>query len=299
MANFEPLYFINSSGDQVTLTSPDITKWFEIRGRYGFTAPEMDIITQRYANGKTKILKRQLKPRNVRVTMIVIGESTEERDNIFFEMVSKLLDVDGEDTGKLFVQRSDGSTVYLNCVYSSGLTITEEYKKLHRFTLEFFAPDSWFYKDLEDAVIEVTEGNFLTLSNNHLFGTHKIGEFDSSGSGVILNNSNDSLQPVIRLHNAVGSLTITNADTDYSININGISMTSGQTLVIDTRDDSKNIYIENPDGTTTEAGQYLEWNNTDYEFPIVSGENHISYTGSTGSRIESLTFSMSERYLSA
>ena len=76
-------------------------------------------------------------------------------------------------------------------------------------------------------------------------------------------------------------------------------MTYGQTLVIDTRDDSKNIYLENTDGSTTQAGQYLEWNNSNYEFPIISGDNNISYTGSMGSIVERLEFFMAQRFLSA
>ena len=76
-------------------------------------------------------------------------------------------------------------------------------------------------------------------------------------------------------------------------------MTNGQTLVIDTRDDSKNIYLVNADGTTIQAGQYLNWSNTNYEFPLVPGENNISYVGSTGSTVEQLEFSAAERYLSA
>lgn len=291
--------YVNGSGQEVILSSPDITRWFELKGRKGFTAPEMDLITQKYANGVTKILKRQIKPRTVIISMMVTGESEAERDRVFFEMISRLMDVNGGNTGKLYVKRSDGMTVYLNCAYSSGLSVYEQYRRYQQFDLEFLAPDAYFYKDLEDTVIQVTYGGFLTLSSTHLFGIHKIGEFNSSGSGVVTNDWLETLQPVIRLQRVNGSVTIKNNDTNESIVMKNVSMEQGQTLVIDTRDDSKNIYIENSDGTTQQAGQYLDWSNQDYEFPIIPGDNHITYVGGEGSVIDKLTFTMSQRYLSA
>lgn len=300
MDNFESLTFVNASGQEVYLSNPDITRWWELRGRSGFTAPQIELITQKYANGVTKILKRLIQPRTVTVNMILTGDSTAERDHVFFEMVSRLMDVNGGNTGKLLVRRSDGMVVYLNCAYSSGLSIVEEYRKFHRFTLEFYAPDAWFYRDLADAVIGVETGGYLTLSDTLKVGNyHKIGEFNSYGSGVINNTSSETLQPVIRLSMVVGTVTITNEATGDSIGMKNMAMTKGQVLVIDTRDDSKNIYIENPDGTISAAGQNLEWSNQNYEFPIIPGENPISYVGGVGSVIEQLTFSMSERYLSA
>ena len=109
------------------LSCPEITRWWELRGRSGFTAPEMEIISQRYANGVTKILKRMLTPRTVSVKMVVTGDTTAERDASFFSMIKRLMDLNGGDTGKLYVRRSDGMVVYLNCAYSSGLSIVEEY----------------------------------------------------------------------------------------------------------------------------------------------------------------------------
>lgn len=300
MDNYESLRFVNGSGEEIVLSDPTTTKWWELRGRSGFTAPEVEIISQKYANGVTKILKRLLTPRSVSMNMVITGNTTEERDASFFAMVSKLMDVNGGNTGKLYARRSDGQEVYLNCAYSSGLSIVEEYRKFHRFTLEFYAPDPWFYKDVADTYIDVREGNFLTLSDTLMVGNyHMIGEFISEGSGVLTNESDEDLQPVIRLQGVSGSITITNADSGYSIVISGLTMTLGQTLVIDTRDESKNIYIVNPDGSTIQAGQYLNWSNTNYEFPIIPGENHISYVGSAGSTVERLEISAAERYLSA
>ena len=294
------LCYVNASGKEVVLSSPDISRWFELRGRTGFTAPEIELIKQKYANGKTKILKRQLKPRQVSVTMMVTGSSEAERDRVFFEMISRLMDIDGGDVGKLYVRRCDGMVVYLNCAYSSGLSVYEEYRRFQKFTLEFYAPDVYFYRDLDDVTVNVNYGNFLTLNDNLLFGNyHKIGEFDSSGSGDVLNTGTENLQPVIRLQHVVGSVRIANESANNEITIKGIQMASGQTLVIDTRDDYKSIYIVNEDGLTIQAGQYLDWSNQDYYFPIIPGNNHISFSGSEGSKIDKLTISMAQRYLSA
>ena len=294
------LRYVNGSGKEVILSSPEITKWFELRGRTGFTAPNIKLITQTYANGVTKVLKRQLEPRPVTISMMVVGDDEEERDSIFFDMISKLMDVDGEDTGRLYVKRSDGMIVYLNCTYSSGLSVFEQYRRYQSFNLEFYAPDAWFYKDLDDVTIETEKENYLTLSDTLMIGEyHKIGEFYSNGQGIIHNDVMESLQPVIRLQKAVGTMTITNETTGYSIKLKNMDMVEGQTLVIDTRDDSKNIYIVDSDGTESQAGQNLEWSTQDYEFPIVPGDNLITYNGGAGSVVEWLNFSMSERFLSA
>lgn len=300
MDRHDYLRYVNGSGQEVVLSSPDITKWFELRGRTGFTAPNVKLITQTYANGVTKILRRQLEPRPVTISMMVIGSSEAERDTVFFDMISKLIDIDGEDTGKLYVKRSDGMIVYLNCTYSSGLSVYEQYRRYQQFNLEFYAPDAWFYKDLADVTIEAEKGNYLTLSDTLKVGNyHKIGEYFSNGQGVIHNSGLEELQPVIRLQRAFGTTTIKNETTGYSINLKNMEMYQGQTLVIDTKDDSKSIYIVNPDGTKLQAGQNLEWSSHDYEFPIVPGDNLITYRGSAGSVIEWMNFSMSERYLSA
>lgn len=300
MDKIRSLKYVNASGQEVILSDPSITRWFELSGRSGFTAPQMDIVSQKYANGVTKVLKRQIMPRQVTVSIFVRGDSNAERDRVFFEMVSRLMDAENDGIGKLYVKRSDGMVVYLNCVYSSGLSILEEYNDLHRFTLEFYAPDAWFYRDLDDVRIETQKGNWLTLSDNLLFGNyHKIGEYYSTGHGTVVNNGLETLQPVIKLQKVVGNVTIRNENSGYSISMKNMSMGNGQTLVIDTRDDSKNIYIINADGTKSQAGHNLEWSNQDYEFPILPGENRIYYDGSAGSVIEYLDFSMSQRYLSA
>ena len=137
--------FENSQGKTVVLSNPQNTQYWELLGRYGFTAPEVDIHTQQYASGKTIYLGKTIQPRICGMNMIVRGSSSAERDKVFFDMLDVLLDADGDGEGKLILKRFDGVKVNLYCVYSSGMRIVEEYKKFHRFTLEFYAADPWFY----------------------------------------------------------------------------------------------------------------------------------------------------------
>lgn len=143
------VYFVNSQGETVYLSSPGNRNYFELMGRTGFTAPELDIFSEKYANGKTRYFGKAIKPRTCRMNMVVRGKDQAERDKVFFDMIDILLDVAGGEEGRLYVKGSDGSLVYLNCVYSSGLKVTEQYKTLQKFALEFYAADPWFYRKKE------------------------------------------------------------------------------------------------------------------------------------------------------
>lgn len=297
---FDSLVYENASGVKTILSDRTITSYWELRGRSGFTAPEVEIITQRYANGVTKILKRITQPRTVSVNMVVTGNSTAQRDALFFDMISHLMNISGGEVGKLYIKRSDGVEVYLNCAYSSGLSITEEYKKFHRFTLEFYAADPYFYHDLEDVEITLPPSSKITLRDGLYLGMgHLLGETTGEGQGVVTNYSAETLQPVIKAAQVKGNFSIKNQTTGQELVLHDIESKLTDTLVIDTRDSMKNIYILHDDGTKTAAGQYLDWNNVDLDFSIVSGENTISFVAGVGSYTEGVVFEMSERYLSA
>lgn len=139
------VYFVNSQGKRTVLSSPENRNYWELVGRSGFTAPNVDIFSEKFASGEVKYFGKALKPRTCTMQMVCRGKSTAERDRIFFEMLDVLMDVDGTGEGKLYVKRSNGQTVYLNCVYSGGMNITEKYKKLHLFKVEFYAADPRFY----------------------------------------------------------------------------------------------------------------------------------------------------------
>ena len=300
---FEALSFVNPSGKTIKISDTSVTKYWELRGRSGFSAPDVELITQRFANGTTKVLKRFIAPRTVRINMVLVGDTTAERDQYFSEMVRDLIDISGGNEGKLYVTRSDGTTVYLNCTYSSGMNVADEYRKFHRFTLEFYAADPYFYKDLPDTVIPIE------LSNNPTFGLvfdqYPFGYSSLSGSATIENLSSDAIQPVIRMKyiEAFGSYIIIQTSSNYNllntIQINNIWIGPNQTLVIDTRDESKGIYIANKNGVIEQAAEYLDWNNAKLDLPIPPGISRVDVYGPYGTDMESAVLQMSERMLSA
>lgn len=299
MDNIRSIYFINSSGQRANLYHAESPQFFEMGYRRGFSAPEIEIHWQKYANGVTKVLKRQLKPRYVSMKMMAMGESRAERDAVFFDMVSKLMDVSGGEDGKLYVMRSDGTEVYINCVYSSGLSVEEQYRRYQSFILEFYAADPYFYKDAPNTVIEIPASQKLTLGDTLALGEHVLGETSGTASGIVSNHGSEPLKPVIKAVGISGSITIKNLTTGVEIALSGVTIPTGSTLVIDTRDDTKDIYILAEDGTTYPAGQYLDWENLDFSFDIVPGDNIVSFEVSIGSMTDQIIFEMSERYLSA
>ena len=297
---FESLIFENSSGVQTILSDQMIDSYWELRGRTGFSAPEVELISQRYASGVTKVLRRITQPRTIDINMIVTGQTTAMRDTLFFRMIGQLMDVTNGETGKLYVRRSDGVTVYLNCAYSSGLRVKDEYRKLQKFTLTFYAADPYFYHDLDDVSIILPPSSKITLRDGLYLGQgHVLGETLGTGIGTIYNASSESIQPVIRATRVSGQFVITNQTTGDELILNGIYTGTTDVLVIDTREATKSIYIQHADGTRTAAGQYLDWSNIDLKFPIISGENVITFEAGVGSYTEGVIFSLSERYLSA
>lgn len=297
---FESLVYENASGVKTILSDRMISSYWELRGRSGFSAPEIEIITQKYASGVTKVLKRITQPREVSVNMVVTGKSRTERDTMFFRMIDQIMDISGGEVGKLYIKRSDGVEVYLNCSYSSGLSVAEDYRKFHKFTLSFYAADPYFYRDISDVIITLPSDSKLTLRDGIYLGEgHVLGETSGRGYGIIKNASGESLDPIIKATRVSGNFEITNLTTGSVLRLNNIDSLSTDTLIIDTRESTKSIYLEHTDGTHTAAGQYLDWSNIDLEFPIISGDNEIEFEAGAGSYTEGVTFALSERYISA
>lgn len=297
---FPSLTFVNKKGVQTVLAEKNLKTLFEIRGRSGFTAPDVELITQKYFDGTTKVLKRQVQPRTVAINMIAVGKSEAHRDDLFFKMISQLMDVSGGEIGKLYVTRSDGLVVYLNCAYSSGLNVTEDYRRFQQFTLEFYAADPYFYRDLEILRVELPSESRITLRDRLLFGSgHVLGETTGEGYGIVKNTGSESILPVIKTKRLNGDFRITNKTTNQTLILNDIVTTTDQTLVIDTRPSTKSIKIVNSDGSWTAAGQYLDWANINMDFEIAPGENQIEFSAGVGSYTDGIDIEMSERFLSA
>ena len=298
--DYTSLVYVNSKGYRTILSDKNVKTHFELGARSGFTAPEIDLITQKYYDGTTKILKRQMNPRTVSISMMVTGKTEYQRDALFFQMINQLMDVSEGEEGRLYVKRSDGIIVYLNCAYTSGLNVTEDYRRFQRFTLEFYAADPYFYRDLEPVSIVLPPESRLTLRDRILLGAgHVLGETTGEGYGIVKNNGYESILPVIKAKRLNGNFRITNKTTGQTLALNNITTGADQTLVIDTRSSSKSIKIVNSDGTWIAAGQYLDWENIDMDFEIAPGENEITFAAGIGSYTEGIDLEMSERFLSA
>ena len=295
---FESLVYENGRGVKTVLSGEFLTDRWELRGRSGFSAPQVELITQKYVNGRQQIVGRIIQPRTVTFNMIVVGDSAQERDAIFFQMVDRLLDVGGGDIGKLYITRTDGKEVFLNCAYSSGLSIVEEYKKFHRFTLEFFAADPYFYSTYTDTqAVPVVESNVATLADDLYLGVWYLGVGDLVGQGVVTNSAGGDIEPILRIKGRRMSITIRNEMTGKSISLEDTDLTNGDELVIDTRSQSRNAYIIREDGSIESAMQYIVWTELEIDFPLVPGNNLITWEGYGD--YEPLYIDTTQQYLSA
>ena len=294
---FESLIYENASGNRVILSDRSVTSYWELRGRYGFSAPEVELITQKYVNGSVKVVGRIIKPRTVSINMIVTGETTAKRDAVFFDMVEQLIDADGGDVGKLYITRSDGSVVILNCTYSSGLRVTDEYRKFHRFTLEFYAEDPYFYSDPYTQEIDTIQSDILTLAQDLYLGTWSLGTGVVSGTGIITNPVQQNIEPIYRIAGVRSSLIITNETTGAAIGFKDLEMTVGDTVVIDTREKIKSAYIRHSNGSTESIMDKIDWSNEELSLPLMPGENTISVSGYGAEG--TLVVDMMQKYLSA
>lgn len=254
--DFIYVYFVNSQGKRAILSSSKNHNYWELMGRSGFTAPEVDIFSEQMASGATVYMGKSIKPRNCSMRMVCRGQSTAERDRIFFDMLGILLDADGTGEGKLYVRRSDGATFYLNCVYSGGMNIVEEYQKLHLFTLNFYAADPCFYRTGE--VIYITpNGNSGTFTVNNRSAYNTNFYMDTYPTGVLSGN-------------------ITNSTTGKKLTFAQTSLTAFGHLYVYLSKYKKQIYRWY-NGVQIPAANLFDWNNSDSDFCAVSGENTFTY----------------------
>lgn len=274
---FESLIYENASGNRVILSDRSVSANWELVGRSGFSAPEVELITQKYINGQEKIVGRIIKPRTVSINMVVTGATTAQRDALFFDMVEKLINVGGGEIGKLWITRSDGSVVYLNCAYSSGLKVVEQYRKFHLFTLEFYAEDPYFYsQDIVQDVELVESSEPITLNDDLYLNGWKLDWAMSGGVNMVTNPYTHQADPIYKISGVRVNLTILNSTISKSLQFDDLDMALGDAIVIDTRERQRSAYIEHPDGSVTDILGNLLWSNMDLSLPLVPGNNYLS-----------------------
>ena len=294
---FKTLVYENPSGVQTILSSPAMTNYWEVGRRKGFTAPSVKIITQKYVNGNVRIVNTIKEPRTVSVTMILTGKTEASRDKYFHDMVDRLMDVSKGDVGKLYIMRSDGLKVHLNCAYASGLDVVDQYKNLSKFTLEFYAADPYFYGVESIQTAEWSEGDMLTLSQTLTLGAWCLGWGNLATTKLLTNKLYGAVDPIYEIEGIRKSIVLRNASVKTFIEFDGLEMKSGDTLIIDTRERYKRAYIRHEDGTETTAMGALRWKTISLSLPVPSGESYLS-AESVGENYP-LNVVMMNQYLSA
>ena len=260
---FDLVYFINSQGRRVVLSSPENRNYWELRGRSGFTAADVDIFTEKMASGETMYFGKALKPRECFMRMICKGEDNAERDRLFFEMLSVLLDADGGGEGRLYVKTSSGATAYLNCVYSGGMNIVEQYQRFHLFTISFFAADPRFYVvqrvyQWGDIYPTLTYDNTTGETLAVLINAGYPGNYEWALTGYVTNLT-------------TGKKITYDAHSIYPSNM----FPAGSKLEMFTSPWRKKAEVVLSNDTRISATRWVVMANTDMDFSIVPGTNQI------------------------
>lgn len=283
----ELIYYVNSKGKKTVISSKFNKNYWEIGGRSGFAAADVQLFTQQMASGSVKYFGKALKPRTGTFQMLCKGASSAERDRIFGDMLDVLLDVNGMGEGRLYIKKSDGLMVYLRCVYSGGMNIVDQYKKFRRFKLEFYASDPTYYFDgtvynwKNDGLNSTSSSNpgRLTIVNNSNYDTvFKMILFDFTTDdpveGATPQADSDRFQWSL-------SGTFINETTGKKITFRNVDDKSEQIynakpyrLVVDLRKQGSEIYLEDKNGKR-EVAKCVDFENTDLDFCAINGSNSI------------------------
>lgn len=274
---YKSLVYENAAGVRVVLSAPNMDQFWELRGRTGFSAPEVRLITEKYVNGNERIVNRIVEPRTVSINMIVRGKTSAIRDKVFFSMIDVLMDTSKGEIGKLYVTRSDGRTVILNCSYASGMNVEEQYRNFHIFTLEFYAADPYFYTLPDKQTVEFNDDD-ITLSDDLYLGDWRLGWGVMSATSIVTNQTGYEADPIYEIAGTRQSLEIRNHSLRKSLILSNLKMETGDVLVIDTRPKYKSVYIRHADRTIISALGSLSWSTISIDLPMPSGNSYITAT---------------------
>lgn len=273
---FRSLVYENASGIKTILSDRSISSYWELRGRSGFSAPDVKLITEKYVNGNERIVNSIVNPRTVRINMILKGKTSAIRDKIFFSMVDVLMDTSKGEIGKLYVTRSDGRTVILNCAYSGGMNIVEQYRLFHKFSVEFYAADPYFYTLPTTQTLMITDDRGFTLSDDLYLSSWRLGWGYMSGRLLAENRTGNTADPIYEISGTRMDLEIRNQSVRQNITFNDMDMDVGDTLVIDTRPRYKSAYFRHADGSVSTALGYLVWSAISLSLPMPEGNSYIT-----------------------
>jgi len=281
------VYFVNSKGKTAFLSTPDSKNYWEMKGRSGFTAPQIDNFYEKFASGNAVYFGKALKPRHCSMKMLCKGRNSEECDRVFYNMLSVLLDADGSGEGRLYIKRPNAERLYLNCVYSGGMDIAEQYRKYKKFSIEFFAANPWFYAVKKSCTLyDMTQTNpRYTLQYTNPTNVNQIFELNFCNPerdwGIQRSIVNASTEKKLTF---VNTTIFPNEDFDKKYS-----------LYARFEQDRIDIRMNGSDGTKKDGTSVFDWNNTDKDFYIIPGENIITIADfSTGADFNLSTISILE-----
>lgn len=255
------IYFVNSQGKRAVLASPQNNNYWVTSGRSGFSAPDVEIFSEKLASGRTQYMGKCLKPRTCSLKMICRGKTSAEKDKIFLDMLDTLLDAEGSGEGRLYYRRYDGSMVYLNCVYTGGMNVVKQYEKFQQFTLPFYAADPTYYVVANAVAIPRTQST-VTVNNN--------------------TDKNMCFYMIVGGYNANWNIsgTITNTTTSKMLRFSNerpYSSIGNYYVVVDLREHQKNAYLYSLREKTRRSMYGLLKSNSDLDFAIVPGQNTVEF----------------------
>lgn len=297
------LKYITSQNIEIDLESYDSDKEIrELAGRTGFEAPPVNYVNESYADGYVETIAVRLRPRDVTLHMIVRGRSLLERDNIL-RPITNLLVEHGAHTGwgKLYIDKSDGTIVYLNCFYSGGLeSQSEDDPLMHKFSLSFHAADPHFYEqDWTRFIFADTEQDGLYLSDTTFLSDETFLSGGVQSSETIVKNLGQLAYPVITVKGPAKNIKFENQLNGVKIELEeGFELKKDETMTIDCRDRKRSILLKNAAGVESDITNKLR-RGSSLVFPILHGNNYIKITYTDTNAETYVNFAFQQRYLSA
>lgn len=293
---YESVIYVTADGDEIILSSEHTRYRWETVGRAGFKAPEVKTESRVYANGTSRTLASVLQPREVTLQMVITAPTRADAAALYDSLVSRLLQTGArDDWGKLVLRRADGSWVCLDCIYTGGLNITEEYPRIYQFALTFEAGDPYFY-DLEETVLEPSRLESLIYLDDDLF----LGDWTllDGLTSVTIDNTGEQFYPVFEITGPASVIRVTNEATGQTVAMDAdFRLVSGQTLTIDCRENLRGI-------TLTENGEesditYRLALGSSLVFPLVKGANTLQFYYTDIDEDSSFQVKYRQRYHSA
>lgn len=236
-ARVNQLIYENSHGVQTVLDG-EIAPWREVMGRTGCSAPYVKYSETTYANGVTETTSVSMLSRDVSLFFWMEGFDKAERIAAFRALKLKLLEVGKKNTwGKLKFRCSDGTWLYLNCIYAGGLSSeTETDASFQNFVLDFHSADPLFYSDTDTSVnLTPTAATALKMPFQFGVGVNFRGVRSSVYQHIISLNSFMAYPDIIVVGPASG-IQFENVATGKKVNFkNDFALVSGESLRISTR----------------------------------------------------------------